>query len=193
MQTHRSFLSLCGRVAKQLLCESPTPSLMPRALTIVAILLQVLLKLVRRQTGVLIHPEVSQAFCRPLCVCVLHPFWIDKGLPVEPRLSTLFHLLWFSAVFTLGPPPSPRSVAPSNSGVLDWQKEQISPNTLRVLYHQRARDWWTPFWHTPPNSSMGGHGGVGGGTRVGLEVVQRGGEMVGLDRNWVQGLDLERR
>lgn len=119
MQTHRSFLSLCGRVAKQLLCEPPTPSLMPRALTIVAILLQVLLKLVRRQTGVLIHPEVSQAFCRPLCVCVLHPFWIDKGLPVEPRLSTLFHLLWFSAVFTLGPPPSPRSVAPSNSGVLD--------------------------------------------------------------------------
>lgn len=48
------------------------------ALTIVAILVQVLLELVRSETGVLIHPEVSQAFCRGLCVCVFHPFWIDK-------------------------------------------------------------------------------------------------------------------
>lgn len=33
----------------------------------------------------------------------------------------------------------------------------------------------------------------GGGVRVGLEVEQWGGEMVDLDRNWVHGLDLERR
>lgn len=52
------------------------------ALTIEAILVQVLLELVRSETGSLIHSEVSQAFCRALCVCVLHPFWIDKGCPV---------------------------------------------------------------------------------------------------------------
>lgn len=51
-----------------------------RSLTIVAILVQVLLELVRRETGVLVHPEVSQAFCRGLCVCVLHPFLMDEGL-----------------------------------------------------------------------------------------------------------------
>lgn len=49
-------------------------------LTIEAILVQVLLELVRRQTSVLVHPEVGQAFCRGLSVCVLHPFWTDKGL-----------------------------------------------------------------------------------------------------------------
>ncbi len=82
----------------------------------------------------------------------------------------------FSAVFTLGPPPSPRSMAPSNSGVLVWQKEQISIYTLRVLYHRGALDWWTPHWHTPPNSSMGGHGGMG--SWVGAWGGRWGGEMV---------------
>lgn len=51
-----------------------------RTLTIEAVLVQVLLELVRGETSVLIHPKVSQAFCRDLCVCVLHPFWIDRGL-----------------------------------------------------------------------------------------------------------------
>lgn len=53
-----------------------------QSLTIVAKLVQVLLELVGGKTGVLIHPEVGQAFCRILGVRVLHPFWIDKGLAV---------------------------------------------------------------------------------------------------------------
>jgi len=63
--------------------ESPPPPI-PDAqfLTIEAILLQVLLALLRRETGVLVRPEECQAFGRGLCVCVLHPFRIDKGLPV---------------------------------------------------------------------------------------------------------------
>lgn len=60
----------------------PTPSLMPRSLTIVAILLKVLLELVGTEASFLVDSEVSQAFCWPLCVCVLHPFWIDEVLPV---------------------------------------------------------------------------------------------------------------
>lgn len=60
----------------------PTPPLMPCSLTIVAILLEVLLELVGTEARFLVHSEVSQALCRPLCVCVLHPFWIDEVLPV---------------------------------------------------------------------------------------------------------------
>lgn len=40
----------------------------PCTLTIVAVLLQVLLELVWGEAGVLVHPEVRQAFCRGLCV-----------------------------------------------------------------------------------------------------------------------------
>lgn len=171
----------------QLLCNNPSfTGPVAHTLTIEAILLQVLLELVGTETSVFIHPEVSQAFCRRLGVWVLHPLWIDNG-SAYPRSFTS---LLFSAVFTLGPPPSTKSVAPSNSGVLDWQKERIGAYMLRVLYQQRAQDWWTPRWHTPPNSTMGGHGE---GVRVGFEVEPRRGETVGLDRNRGQGLDLERR
>lgn len=172
MQTYRSFLFFLPGLATKQLPASFQDAFPPHpwfpALTIVAILLQVLLELVWAQAGVLVHPKVSQAFCRALSVCVLHPFWVDKGLPVQPCLSTLFHLWWFAAVFTLGPPPSPWSVALSNSGVLDWQKEQISAHMLGVLYHQRPRDWWTPpvthaskFQHG--RTWWGGMGGARGG------------------------------
>lgn len=81
-------ISLCGLVIKQLLCalllwqQAPSPFHNAHFLTIKAILVQVLLELVWGETSVLVHPEVSQAICRDLCVCVLHPFWIDKGCPV---------------------------------------------------------------------------------------------------------------
>lgn len=51
-----------------------------RTLTIEAVFVQVLLELVRRETSVLVHREVGQAFYRVLRVCVLHLLWIDKGL-----------------------------------------------------------------------------------------------------------------
>lgn len=60
----------------------PTPALTPRALTVVAILVEVLLELVEAEARFLVDSKVSQAVCRPLGVCVLHPFWIDEVLPV---------------------------------------------------------------------------------------------------------------
>lgn len=68
---------LCVACGPNVYCVSPSPSQTPQTLTIVAVLLQVLLELVRSEAGVLVDPKVSQAFCRGLGVCVLHPFWID--------------------------------------------------------------------------------------------------------------------
>lgn len=68
------------------------------ALTVEAILVQVLLELVGTETGVLVHPKVSQAFCRVLGVGVLHPLWIDKGwvrvtVPTRGLLPLLYLLV----------------------------------------------------------------------------------------------------
>lgn len=159
----------------------------PRTLTIVAVLLQVLLELVRAETGVLVHPEVRQAFCRALCVCVLHPAPDRQGIgrltaPIHARLTSLL-LVQFSPLVHH---PHLRSAAPSNSGVLDWQKERISAYTARVLYHDRgAQDGRnTPLTHASKFQHIGrlgfsgGLGDWGRGLKVGLEVEQWGGEMV---------------
>lgn len=62
----------------------------PGSLTIEAVLFLVLLALFGAEARGLAHTEVRQAFARGLCVCVLHPFWTDKGVA---RLAVLIRAL----------------------------------------------------------------------------------------------------
>lgn len=135
-----------------------------RTLTVEAILVQVLLELVGRETNVLIHPKVGQAFCWRLGVCVLHPFWIDEGL-VYPRSFTS---LLFSAVFTLGPPPSTKSVALQfrSAGLTERANKHIHAQGFIPAKGSRLVD--TPLTHASKFHHGGtwfggGEGGVRGG------------------------------